>query len=184
MLSEKETTRLSKFLSLVLRHKPEAIGIILDENGWTNVTLLLEKLNAAGNTVDFIQLKHIVDTNSKKRFAFNDTFDKIRASQGHTVEIELGYSPQLPPEILYHGTAKKNIDFILAAGLNKRERTHVHLSTEKAIALAVGQRYGKPVLFEVLAAEMVRDSYVFYLSDNNVWLTDSVPPRYLRLLPF
>jgi len=114
MLSEKETTRISKFLSLVLRHQPETIGIELDDNGWTDVNTLIEKLNRGGVKFDFEVLKHVVDTNSKKRFAFNESFDMIRASQGHSVEVELGYSPQTPPAVLYHGTAMKNIASILA----------------------------------------------------------------------
>lgn len=179
MLFEKETTRISKFLSLVLRHQPETIGIELDDNGWTDVNTLIEKSNQAGVKFDFEVLKHVVDTNSKKRFAFNDSFELIRASQGHSVDVELGYTPQTPPAILYHGTAVKNIASILASGLEKRERHHVHLSADTETAIMVGQRYGKPFVFEVDAAKMHADGFPFFISENGVWLTDGVPAQYL-----
>lgn len=181
MLNEKETTRISKFLSLVLRHKPETIGITLDENGWTPVTTLMEKLSLAGTQIDIDILKHVVDTNAKKRFAFNDTFDKIRASQGHSITIELGYQPQVPPEILYHGTAAQYIESILSTGLNKGSRHQVHLSADINTAISVGKRHGKPVVLEVAAQKMHKDGYAFFVSENNVWLTDNVPPGYLGI---
>ena len=179
MISEKETTRLSKLLSLVLRHQPEAIGITLDENGWTDVRTLIEKISQSENAFTFDTLKHIVDTNAKKRFAFNDSFEKIRANQGHSVEVELGYAAATPPKFLYHGTALKNLDSILATGLEKRERHHVHLSIDKETAVKVGQRHGKPVVLEIHAARMIIDGFTFYRSDNGVWLTDNVPPLYI-----
>lgn len=181
MISEKENTRISKFLSLVLRHQPETIGIVLDENGWTDVSVLLEKSKSSGLQFDFEILKHVVDTNSKKRFAFNQTFDKIRASQGHSFEVELGYKPQSPPDMLYHGTGEKSVDSILRTGLDKRSRQHVHLSKDIETAMNVGQRHGKPVVLIVLAAEMHRDGFQFFISDNGVWLTDAVPVKYLKL---
>lgn len=179
MISDIETVSLSKFLSLVLRHKPEAIGITLDENGWTDVALLLEKLHVDGKPFNLEILKHIVDTNAKKRFAFSEDGSKIRASQGHSVTVDPGYEPQQPPEILYHGSAIKNTESILANGLNKQKRTHVHLSTDPETARTVGSRHGKPTLFYVKAAAMHRDGYLFYLSENGVWLTDNVPPQYI-----
>lgn len=181
MLSENETKRISKFLSLVLRHKPETIGITLDENGWTPVTDLIEKLGTAGTSIDFSILKHVVDTNTKKRFAFNDTFDKIRASQGHSITIELGYEPQVPPEILYHGTAAQHIQSILSTGLNKGNRHQVHLSADINTAINVGKRHGRPIVFEISAEKMHNDGYAFFVSENNVWLTDNVPPEYLSI---
>lgn len=181
MLNEKETTQVSKFLSLVLRHQPETIGIKLDENGWTTVSDLIEKLAAAGTSIDFNTLKHVVDTNAKKRFAFNDTFDKIRASQGHSIAIELGYEPQTPPEILYHGTAAQYIDSILSTGLNKGNRHQVHLSADTTTAINVGKRHGKPVVLEVAAKKMHNDGYAFFVSENNVWLTDNVPVEYITI---
>ncbi|MBS1572622.1 MAG: RNA 2'-phosphotransferase [Bacteroidetes bacterium] len=179
MISEKQLTHLSKFLSLVLRHQPETISIQLDQNGWTDVNELIEKATNYGVKFDKETLKHIVATNSKKRFAFNDTLDKIRASQGHSVDIELGYSNQKPPTILFHGTADKFVQSILDTGLEKRNRQHVHLSSDLETALKVGQRHGKPFIFKVLAEQMYNDNFQFYISDNGVWLTDNVPTKYL-----
>lgn len=180
MINDKQLKTISKFLSLVLRHKPETIGIELDDNGWTDVKILIEKSNSHGITIDPETLKHIVDTNSKKRFAFNETFDRIRASQGHTVEIELGYKNQKPPEILYHGTGEKSVQSILNTGIEKGRRQHVHLSSDLETAIKVGQRHGKPFVFEVLSEQMYKDGLEFYLSDNGVWLTDNVPVNYLK----
>jgi len=180
MLSEKESVTISKFLSLVLRHRPEAIGILLDENGWTDVAAFIEKVNGAGFTITPAILKHIVDTNPKKRFAFNSSLTKIRASQGHSVTVALGYEPQLPPDVLYHGTAVANIESIIASGLQKQSRTHVHLSAETATAITVGKRHGKPFVFEVLAGQMHNDGFLFFLSENGIWLTNHVPPNYLK----
>jgi len=171
---------ISKFLSLVLRHQPETIGIQLDKNGWTDVNELIEKANNYGIKFNRETLNHIVATNSKKRFAFNDTLDKIRASQGHSVEIELGYTNQKPPEILFHGTAEKFVQSILDTGLEKRNRQHVHLSSDLETAIKVGQRHGKPFIFNVLAEQMYNDNFQFYISENGVWLTDNVPTKYLK----
>lgn len=181
MLNEKDTTRISKFLSLVLRHKPKTIDIVLDDNGWADVNTLIQKSAIKGVRFDFPTLQHIVDTNAKKRFAFNDAFDKIRANQGHSIEIDLGYTAQEPPEILYHGTATRFIGSILQTGLEKRQRHHVHLSKDTSTAINVGQRHGQPVVLEVLALQMYHDKYEFFLSDNGVWLTDNVPTKYIRL---
>lgn len=180
MISEKQTTHISKFLSLVLRHQPETIDIQLDQNGWTDVNELIEKANKYGIKLDRETLNHIVETNSKKRFAFSDTLDKIRASQGHSIEIELGYTNQKPPEILYHGTGEKSVQSILDTGVEKRNRQHVHLSGDIETALKVGQRHGKPFVFKVFADQMYNDNYQFFISDNGVWLTDNVPTKYLK----
>lgn len=180
MISEKENTKISKFLSLVLRHQPEAIGITLDENGWIDVATLIEKSDANGVHFDREVLKHIVDTNEKKRFAFNDTFEKIRASQGHSIEVELGLATQKPPQVLYHGTAEKSAASIAATGIEKRDRQQVHLSKDIETAIKVGQRHGKPFVFKVLAEQMYHDKHEFFLSENGVWLTDYVPAKYLE----
>ena len=182
MLTEKQNTTFSKFLSLVLRHQPGLISLELDGQGWANVDELLQKANAHGKALTRDSLQYIVDTNSKKRFAFSDDGRKIRASQGHSIEVELGYEPQMPPEILYHGTAEKNMESIIKTGLIKRNRQHVHLSIDTETATKVGQRHGKPVIFEVLAQQMQQQGFTFYLSENKVWLTDHVPAGYLRLL--
>ncbi|HEX6181838.1 MAG TPA: RNA 2'-phosphotransferase [Chitinophagaceae bacterium] len=180
MSNIKDEKRISKFLSFVLRHKPEHIGIELDENGWTDVQTLVEKVNQNGITLTFELLKHIVDTNSKKRFAFNENFDKIRASQGHSIDVELGYVAQQPPAILYHGTAEKSVNSILEQGLQKQNRHHVHLSIDIETAKNVGQRHGEVFIFEVLSGEMHSAGFEFFLSENGVWLTDTVPPIYLK----
>jgi len=179
MISENQTTRISKFLSLVLRHQPETIGIQLDRNGWTDVNELIKKANKYGVRFDRRLLNHIVETNSKKRFAFDETLNKIRASQGHSIDIDLGYKAQEPPEILYHGTDESSVHSIVEAGLEKRNRQHVHLSIDIKTAIAVGQRHGKPFVFKVLAGEMYNDNFEFFISDNGVWLTDNVPTKYL-----
>ncbi len=180
MISEKQITQISKFLSLVLRHQPETINIQLDQNGWTDVDELIEKANNYGVRFDRELLNHIVETNSKKRFAFNETLDKLRASQGHSVEIELGYINKQPPEILFHGTSEKSIQSILETGLEKQSRQHVHLSSDIETAIKVGQRHGKPYVFKVLAEQMYKDNFEFFISENDVWLTDYVPIKYLK----
>lgn len=180
MINDKQITHISKFLSLVLRHQPEIIGIHLDQNGWTDVDELIKKANQNGVNFDREILNHVVATNSKKRFAFNDTSDRIRASQGHSINIELGYTNQKPPEILFHGTGEKSVQSILETGLKKRDRQHVHLSTDFEVAVKVAQRHGKPFVFKVLAEQMYHDKYQFFISDNGVWLTDDVPAKYLK----
>lgn len=180
MTSDKQLTHISKFLSLVLRHQPETIGIQLDRNGWTDIKELIEKANDNGIKFDRETLNHIVATNPKKRFAFNETLDKIRASQGHSIEIELGYTNQKPPEILYHGTSEKSVHSINETGLEKRSRQHVHLSSDIKTAIKVGQRHGKPFVFKILAEQMYNDTFQFFISDNGVWLTDNVPTKYLK----
>lgn len=182
MITEKENTRISKFLSLVLRHQPETIGINLDENGWADVNGLILKLNVNGLAVTKEILDHVVETNSKKRFAYNEDRTMIRASQGHSVSVDLGYEPKEPPVILYHGTASQFVDSIFKCGLQKGSRHHVHLSENIETATKVGQRHGKPVIFEVAAGQMFEDGFAFFVSENSVWLTDSVPVKYLKKL--
>ncbi len=174
--------KLGKFLSFILRHKPDTIGIKLDNHGWANVSELIEKLNQSGKKIDLDTLKRIVETDNKQRFAFNSDFDKIRANQGHSIKIDLDYLPQQPPEFLYHGTAERFVKSILETGIEKKNRHHVHLSYDTETALKVGQRHGKPFIFKVLAQEMFNEGYTFYLSDNSVWLTDEVPVKYLETL--
>jgi len=181
MISDKETTRISKFLSLVLRHQPETIGIILEENGWVNVNELIHKINQNGFSITKDILDYVVETNSKKRFAYNEDQSMIRASQGHSVEIDLGYKAEVPPLVLYHGTAETNATSILNDGIQKRNRHHVHLSKDEETARKVGMRHGKPVIFEIAANDMSNKGFIFYVSENGVWLTDFVPPEYLNL---
>lgn len=173
--------RLSKFLSLVLRHDPGTIGITLDPNGWVAVDELLSAAARAGKQITREQLDEVVATNDKKRFAFSSDGTRIRASQGHSVEVDLGLAPVEPPESLFHGTATRSVEAIRAEGLVRQSRQHVHLSPDEETAIRVGQRHGKPVVLIVRAGQMHRDGHAFYRSDNGVWLTDSVPPEYLEI---
>lgn len=177
----KQLTNTSKFISLVLRHKPEEIGLILDENGWADVTELIQKTNAKGIKLDDETLQQIVDTNDKKRFSFSQDKTKIRANQGHSIEVDVELKQIQPPDVLYHGTAERFLDDIMQKGLNKMSRLHVHLTANQATAINVGQRYGKPVLLTIQAAAMHTDGHKFYLSENQVWLVEHVPVKYLLL---
>ena len=175
-----QTTRASKFLSLVLRHQPETAGIVLDSAGWVGVDALLAGCARAGRGLTPDHLQHIVATNAKKRFEFSADGTRIRASQGHSVEVGFEYEPLVPPEFLYHGTATRFLDSIRAEGLRKRERHHVHLSAETAVTLEVGARRGKPALLTILSGEMHASGFRFFRSTNGVWLVDHVPARYLN----
>ncbi len=176
----KDLKHISKFISLVLRHKPEEVGLLLDEQGWATVDELIEKMNSKGRHINMDILQEIVSTNDKKRFAFNEDKTKIRASQGHSIEVKLNLEPVLPLDILYHGTAIKNLDSILLHGLQKQNRQHVHLSATIETAIAVGSRHGKPVVLTIKAKAMHEAGHLFYLSANNVWLTDHVPIEFIQ----
>jgi len=178
-MNEQQNKRISKFLSLILRHQPEIINLTLDENGWTNVEELREK--CAKHKIDFTleELDEVVETNDKKRFIFNDDKTRIRANQGHSISIDLALQTQQPPEFLYHGTAQANIHSILENGIEKRSRQHVHLSQDKETATKVGMRHGKPIILTIRTGKMVEDGILFYLSENNVWLTDFVDAKYI-----
>lgn len=172
--------QISKYLSLVLRHKPEELGITLDENGWADVQELISKMNLKGMEVDFGTLTQVVITNDKQRFAFNDDKTLLRASQGHSIEVNLDLLPIEPPEILFHGTTGRFLENILRSGILKQNRRHVHLSFTEETATAVGSRHGKPVILKVRAKLMSDAGHHFYLSENRVWLTDYVPPEFIE----
>ncbi len=178
-MTDKEITSKSKFLSLILRHEPERVGLTLDGAGWVEVGELLQALSRHGVSLTLEQLQHIVATSDKKRFAFSEDGRRIRASQGHSVEVNLQYTPQTPPENLYHGTATRFLDSIRQKGLHRMQRHHVHLQPETATALQVGARHGKPVLLTIRAGEMHRAGHVFYCSANGVWLVDHVPAQFI-----
>jgi len=178
-LTEKALTTTSKFLSLVLRHHPEAIGIALDAGGWVAVDTLLARCRAHGRKLSRAELDEIVATSPKRRFAFSDDGTRIRASQGHSVAVDLGYAPAPPQEELYHGTTASSLSAIRAGGLRRMKRHHVHLSADAETARTVGARRGRPVILRVAAGRMHRDGHIFYLSSNGVWLTDQVPPEYV-----
>lgn len=177
-----DSVRLSKFLSFVLRHKPDAVGVTLDRQGWASIKELIERGNAAGTQFSHDDLLHVVNTSDKKRFSISDDGQRIRASQGHSVSVELGLTPGSPPSTLYHGTALRFLDSILLEGLKPLARQQVHLSADEATARCVGQRHGKPVVLRVEAFRMYTNGFRFYLADNGVWLTDQVPPEFLAPL--
>ena len=170
---------LSKFLSLVLRHEPERLGLTLDSAGWVSVDELLAAISRQKTSLTRERLEHIVATSEKKRFAFDETRTKVRASQGHSVEVELGYEPQVPPEILYHGTVEKFLPSIRTHGLLKGERHHVHLSADETTALKVGERRGSPIILTVKSGAMHRAGHTFYRSANGVWLAEQVPAEFV-----
>ena len=178
-MNDKHKKNISKFLSFILRHSPETIDLDLDENGWADVEELISK--AARHQTPFTkeELEEIVTDNDKQRFAFNDDHTKIRASQGHSVNIQLDLASQQPPELLYHGTVQKFLSNIQQEGLQKMSRQHVHLSEDKATAEKVGSRRGVPVILNIRSGQMHQDGIAFYLSENGVWLTDHVPVKYI-----
>lgn len=178
----KDYVKLSKFLSFVLRHKPEEIGIKLDSHGWANVSEILQ-----GMKISMEDLEFIVENNNKKRYSFNDDKSKIRANQGHSssLHIDLGLKEKIPPVVLFHGTKRQFLDKILKQGLKPMRRDHVHLSDNVQTAKIVAdRRKGESVLLQVDAARMVKDGQKFYLSENNVWLTKKVHPKYLSVMEF
>ncbi len=179
-MSSNNDIKTSKFLSLVLRHEPEAAGVTLDDAGWVDVDTLLAGCVAHGKLIDREQLERVVAGSDKQRFAFNEDRTRIRANQGHSVEVDLQYEPRTPPEILYHGTATRFLDSIRAQGLLKMERHHVHLSAETKVTTQVGERHGTPVLLVIRAQEMHRAGHTFFCSTNGVWLVDAVPVSYIE----
>ena len=170
-----EIKKLSKFLSLILRHKPETISIELDKNGWANVSEILR-----GMKIDMATLEKVVAENDKQRFSFNSDKTKIRANQGHSISVDVELVEKIPPEILYHGTIEKNLKSIAAQGLLKMNRLYVHLSSNIETAKKVAaRRSGNAVIFKISALEMYNAGYKFFQSENGVWLTDTVPPKFL-----
>ena len=179
-MNEKATIKASKVLSLILRHEPQRVGLKLDSAGWVGVDELLAAMNRHGVSLTLEELKHVVATNDKKRFAFSEDGLKIRANQGHSVDVDLQYQPEVPPEFLYHGTPERFVKSIRATGLNKGERHDVHLSPDAATASKVGQRRGRPVVLKIRAGEMHRAGHQFRRSENNVWLVDFVPAEFIE----
>ena len=171
---------ISKFLSLVLRHRPEEIGLTLDEHGWTEIDSLVALANSRGTPLTRELVLEIAATSDKKRFAISPDENRIRANQGHSIMVNLGLTPQEPPRELFHGTAMRFAQSIRDNGLLPGSRQHVHLSLNATTATAVGARHGKPLVLSVRALDMHRDGFEFLLSDNAVWLTPIVPPSYLE----
>ncbi len=170
-----------RFISLILRHHPESVGITLDEHGWADTDILTERVARKWKGFSFADLERIVRENNKQRYSFNEDKTRIRANQGHSVTVNMEFTPVTPPDILYHGTGEKSVDSILANGIQKMSRQYVHLSADYDTAVNVGKRHGKPVVLRIAAGEMSRDGYRFYLSENKVWLTDFVPIKYIEV---
>ena len=171
----------SKFLSLILRHNPGKIGLELDANGWADIEELITLAKGKRTYLTMELIEEIVEQNDKKRFSLSEDGKRIRANQGHSVQVDVELKSVTPPEFLYHGTATRFLDSILESGLNSRNRLHVHLSKDLQTATKVGQRHGKVVILQVASGEMAVDGTEFYLSENGVWLCDQVDKKYLRL---
>jgi putative RNA 2'-phosphotransferase len=175
-MTEQQRAKISKRLSYILRHAPESVGLELDEHGWASVKDLMIKF---GDSLNIETLQEVVETNEKKRFAFNEDFKKIRANQGHSIAVDLAYEPCAPPDFLFHGTAKQFLDSIKAQGLIKGSRHHVHLSDDELTAKKVGSRHGSPHVLTIKSKEMYEAGFTFYISDNGVWLTENVPNHFI-----
>lgn len=171
--------KLSKQLSYWLRHNPSDIGIIIDDDGWTSVEDLIKK-SESKIVFDLVELKQVVETNDKKRFTLNSDFSKIKANQGHSIEVSLKLQEVKPPDILYHGTPLSAVDSIMKTGINKMNRHHVHLSPDLETAKKVGSRRGKFEVLQIEAMRMRADGYKIYISDNGVYLVDDVPVKYIK----
>lgn len=178
-MTEQDKKRIGKFLSLVLRHDPSKIGIELDENGWANVQELIGKCKKHRCNFSLEELEEIVETNDKQRYSFNEKRNKIRANQGHSIDIDLALSPSDPPDFLYHGTATRFLSSIMEQGIIKGSRQHVHLSKDKETAEKVGSRHGKVIVLTIMTGKMHEDGILFYQSDNGVWLTDYIDVKYI-----
>ena len=173
----------SKFISLILRHKPETIGIFLDEHGWADVQEMIDGINASGSDhLDMEMLEEIVQTDEKQRYSFNEDHTLIRANQGHSILVDVELEEKNPPALLYHGTGEKYVSAIDEQGLIPKSRLYVHLSADVPTAKKVGSRHGKPVIYTIDCAKMTAEGYKFYLSANKVWLTKKVPVKYLSKL--
>lgn len=179
-MDEARLVRTSKFLSKHLRHQPARLGLTLAPGGWVEVEALLAACGAQGLPITRAELDEVVARNNKQRFAYDETGTRIRANQGHSVEVDLQLEPAVPPAVLYHGTGHATAEVIRREGLRRMRRHHVHLSPDVATATAVGARHGRPVVFAVDAAAMHAAGCVFYRSANGVWLVERVSPAYLR----
>lgn len=175
-----DLNNISKYMSLILRHKPEVIGIGLDEHGWANVSELVDGIKKNNPEFDMATLEEIVSTDSKGRYSFNEDKTLIRANQGHSIPVDVELEEKQPPEFLYHGTGKKYVTSIDEIGLIPKSRLYVHLSKDVETAEQVGKRHGKEIVYQVDAGRMYRDGYKFFLSVNNVWLTKEIPVKYLE----
>jgi len=178
-MEEARKKSIGKFLSLILRHEPSKIGIQLDANGWANIDELIQQCGKHRVSFTRKELDEIVATNTKKRYSLNEDQTKIRANQGHSIVVDLEFTPQVPPVYLYHGTADRFLPSIYKEGIKKMNRQHVHLSQDKETAIAVGSRHGRVVVLTILAGKMQEDGVLFFCSANGVWLTDYIDSKYI-----
>lgn len=172
---------LSKLMSYALRHHPEDLDIKLDQNGWVNLQIFTQALQSRNKNVTLDKVRSVVNSCEKQRFTIDEAKQKIRANQGHSIQVDLQLSIQQPPDVLYHGTVDRFLDSILRDGLRPQQRHHVHLTESLSTAKSVGARRGKAVILEIGTRELVRAGAQFYLSENQVWLIDHVPAQYIRL---
>lgn len=180
-MNQSQLKHTSVFLSLILRHNPGAANVTLDRHGWAEIDDLIHGVNSTGKyTLDRETLEYIVKTDNKQRYSISDDGKRIRANQGHSIRVDVELEEKQPPEFLYHGTAEKYRDSIMSDGLKPKSRLYVHLSKDKSTAVQVGRRHGKPVVLTVRAGDMYREGYRFYYSVNGVWLTKSVPVKYIH----
>ncbi|MBE9009235.1 RNA 2'-phosphotransferase [Pseudanabaenaceae cyanobacterium LEGE 13415] len=181
-MEQARSIKVSKYLTKHLRHNPERIGLSLAPGGWVSVDELLAACAFHQFPITRAELEKVVATNDKQRFSFDEAKTRIRANQGHSVEVDLQLEPQTPPDVLYHGTGELSVSAILESGLLKMSRHHVHLSKDTETARKVGMRHGRPAILTVDSAAMHQAGFVFYCSDNGVWLVDHVPPQYLAIV--
>lgn len=181
-MDKKTETKISKFMSLVLRHDPAVAGLELDEQGWVGVDLLIQGLKNQGFKIELENVLHVVRNNPKQRFILSDDSLQIRANQGHSIDVDLGYESAIPPQTLYHGTYEDVLEVIESEGLKKMQRHHVHLSEKIESAREVGARRGRPVILTIDAGRMHADGHIFMVTPNRVWLVDTVPAQYLGAL--
>ncbi|MBR4948504.1 MAG: RNA 2'-phosphotransferase [Clostridiales bacterium] len=178
-MTNKDLESASKYISLILRHKPGTIGITLDEHGWANVDELIEGVSKT-YPINIEVLENIVATDNKQRYSFNDDKTLIRANQGHSIPVDVKLAIVDPPEVLYHGTGEKYVESIDTQGLIPKSRLYVHLSSDIDTAVKVGSRHGEPIVYKVLSGKMEQDGFIFFKSVNGVWLTKKVPVEYIQ----
>lgn len=172
--------KMGKYISLILRHKPEIINLKIDEHGWANVDDLLKGINNSGRYISKEMLNMIVETNNKKRYQYNNDHTKIRANQGHSIRVDVELHEKVPPDVLYHGTAQEYLDKIRKSGIRKMKRLYVHLSRDIETAMKVGKRHGQPIILVINTKAMINDGYKFYYSNNGVWLCDDIAYSYIE----
>ncbi|WP_455684251.1 RNA 2'-phosphotransferase [Thomasclavelia sp.] len=175
-----DLVKMGKYISLILRHKPELINLKIDEHGWANVDDLLKGINNNGRYISKEILDIIVNTNNKKRYQYNNDHTKIRANQGHSIKVDVELQEKVPPNILYHGTAQKYLDKIRESGIRKMNRLYVHLSKDIETAINVGKRHGQPIVLVINTEAMIKDGFKFYYSNNGVWLCDDIDYSYVK----